>query len=81
MKLYLLSLGVGVLVGILYSVLNVRSPAPPIVALIGLFGMLLGEQVGPVARRLLAGEPLAAAASLSRARSSSSNIISNEDLP
>ncbi|AUX47532.1 uncharacterized protein SOCE26_090530 [Sorangium cellulosum] len=29
MKLYLLSLGVGVLVGILYSVLNVRSPAPP----------------------------------------------------
>ncbi|WP_437811033.1 XapX domain-containing protein [Sorangium sp. So ce1078] len=61
MKLYLLSLGVGVLVGILYSALNVRSPAPPIVALIGLFGMLLGEQVGPVARRLLAGEALSAA--------------------
>ncbi|PCC74067.1 XapX domain-containing protein [Nannocystis exedens] len=61
MKLYLLSLGVGVLVGVLYSVLNVRSPAPPIVALLGLFGMLLGEQVGPVARRLLAGEPLSAA--------------------
>ncbi|MFZ6179056.1 DUF1427 family protein [Nannocystis pusilla] len=61
MKLYLLSLGVGVLVGVLYSVLNVRSPAPPIVALIGLLGMLLGEQVGPIARRLLAGEPLSAA--------------------
>lgn len=35
MKRYLLSLGVGVLVGIRYSVLNVRSPAPPIVARIG----------------------------------------------
>ncbi|WP_438039835.1 XapX domain-containing protein [Sorangium sp. So ce128] len=61
MKLYLVSLGVGVLVGTLYSVLNVRAPAPPIVALIGLCGMLLGEQVGPAARRLLAGEPLSAA--------------------
>lgn len=61
MKLYLLSLAVGVLVGVIYSLLNVRSPAPPIVALIGLFGMLLGEQVGPVARRVLAGEPLSAA--------------------
>jgi XapX domain-containing protein len=61
MKVYLLSLSVGVLVGILYSVLNVRAPAPPVVALIGLCGMLLGEQVGPIARRLLAGEPLSAA--------------------
>ena len=35
MKMYLLSLGAGVLVGIVYSVLGVRSPAPPVVALIG----------------------------------------------
>lgn len=61
MKLYGVSLAVGALVGALYSGLGVRSPAPPLVALLGLFGMLLGEQVGPIARRVLAGEPLSAA--------------------
>jgi xanthosine utilization system XapX-like protein len=33
MKIYLLSLGAGLLVGIVYSLLNVRSPAPPVIAL------------------------------------------------
>ncbi len=61
MKLYLLALAVGALVGAIYGLLNVRSPAPPIVALLGLLGMLLGEQVVPVARRLLAGEGFSAA--------------------
>jgi XapX domain-containing protein len=37
------SLAVGLLVGLLYAALRVKSPAPPIVALIGLFGMVLGE--------------------------------------
>ncbi|MQW90383.1 XapX domain-containing protein [Sinorhizobium saheli] len=45
MKIYLLSLGAGLLVGIVYSLLNVRSPAPPIIALLGLFGILVGEQI------------------------------------
>ena len=45
----------------IYSLLNVRSPAPPLVALIGLLGMLAGEQVIPVARQMMAGEGLAAA--------------------
>jgi len=58
MKLYLVSLGVGVLVGIIYGGLGVRSPAPPAVALIGLLGMLVGEQVVPPVKRLLAGEPV-----------------------
>ncbi|EHK55665.1 XapX domain-containing protein [Allomesorhizobium alhagi] len=58
MKLYLISLGVGVLVGVIYALLNVRSPAPPIVALVGLLGILIGEQVVPVAKRLLSGEPV-----------------------
>lgn len=40
MKLYLLSLGAGLLVGVLYSLMNVRSPAPPVIALIGLLGIL-----------------------------------------
>jgi len=57
MKLYLLSLGAGLLVGIVYSLLNVRSPAPPAVALVGLLGILGGEQAIPFAKSLLNKEP------------------------
>jgi len=53
MKPYLFSLGAGLLVGVVYSLLGVRSPAPPIIALVGLAGILLGEQVTPIARRLV----------------------------
>lgn len=56
MKVYLLSLGAGLLVGVVYSLLQVRSPAPPVVALIGLLGILVGEQVVPLARKLFTGE-------------------------
>lgn len=59
MKIYLLSLGAGLLVGVIYSLLNVRSPAPPVVALIGLLGILLGEQIVPLARSIWAREPAA----------------------
>ncbi len=59
MKIYLLSLGAGLLVGIVYSLLNVRSPAPPVVALIGLLGILVGEQVIPLAKTLWNQEPAA----------------------
>lgn len=55
MKMYLLSLGAGLLVGIIYSLLHVRSPAPPLVALLGLLGMLVGEQIIPVGKQLLSG--------------------------
>lgn len=55
-RVYLLSLGVGLLVGIFYALLNVRSPAPPIIGLLGLFGMLLGEQAAPIAMRWLQGQ-------------------------
>ena len=58
MKIYLVSLGAGVLVGVIYSLLNVRSPAPPLVALVGLLGILVGEQLIPVAKLLVAGSPL-----------------------
>jgi len=58
MKLYLVSLAAGLLVGCIYALLQVRSPAPPAIALIGLFGMLVGEQAVPIAKRLIAGEPL-----------------------
>ncbi|MCJ7995496.1 XapX domain-containing protein [Rhizobium cremeum] len=59
MKIYLLSLGAGLLVGIIYSLLNVRSPAPPVIALVGLLGILVGEQIIPLARSLWAKEPAA----------------------
>jgi len=60
-KLYLISLGAGLLVGVIYGLLNVRSPAPPIVALVGLLGILLGEQVVPIAKRMLADKPVTSA--------------------
>jgi len=56
MKAYVLSLCVGLLVGAIYGVLGVRSPAPPVIALLGLLGMLLGEQGVAVARRAFSGK-------------------------
>lgn len=52
MKIYLVSLGAGLLAGLVYGLLGVRSPAPPVVALVGLAGILLGEQIVPVVKRL-----------------------------
>jgi XapX domain-containing protein len=57
MKIYLIGLAMGLAVGIFYGVLQVRSPAPPIVALLGLLGILIGEQIPPVARHLLSDAP------------------------
>jgi XapX domain-containing protein len=46
MKGLLLSFVVGLAVGVVYGLIRVKSPAPPIVALVGLLGMVLGEQLG-----------------------------------
>lgn len=51
MKNHLLSLGAGILIGILYALLGVHSPAPPVIALVGLLGMLAGERIASLARR------------------------------
>jgi XapX domain-containing protein len=59
--MYLISIGAGVLVGIIYALINVRSPAPPAIALLGLLGMLIGEQVVPIAKRVIDGAPLSSA--------------------
>ena len=40
---YLISLAIGLFVGVIYGALDFRSPAPPAIALVGLMGMLLGE--------------------------------------
>lgn len=58
--MYLISLGAGILAGLLYGLINVRSPAPPAIALVGLLGMLIGEQIVPVAKRLIDGSPVTA---------------------
>ena len=45
MKSMLISFLVGLVVGALYAMLRVRSPAPPLIALAGLLGMVWGEQL------------------------------------
>ena len=57
MKIHLLSLGAGLLVGVIYGLIGVRSPAPPVIALLGLLGILVGEQIVPVARHLFSSQP------------------------
>jgi XapX domain-containing protein len=52
MKPYLLSLVIGLLVGVVYSLFGVKSPAPPVIALVGLLGILAGEQLLPLGKRL-----------------------------
>ncbi|MHA6203446.1 XapX domain-containing protein [Dyella soli] len=59
MKIYLISLAVGVLVGVIYGVLNVRSPAPPVIALVGLLGILVGEQLPPLVKNILHRQSIA----------------------
>jgi XapX domain-containing protein len=59
MKIYLLSLAAGLAVGVFYALVQVRSPAPPVVALIGLFGILVGEQIPPLVKSLAARQPAA----------------------
>jgi XapX domain-containing protein len=51
---YLISILIGIAVGLLYGALDFRSPAPPAVALVGLTGMLLGEKLWPMGKQLLA---------------------------
>lgn len=48
---YVVSVVMGLAVGAAYGLVEVRSPAPPLIALIGLLGMVLGEQAIDLARR------------------------------
>lgn len=47
---YIISLGVGFGIGFLYWLLKVQSPAPPLIALAGLLGMVFGEHAIPVVK-------------------------------
>lgn len=51
LKTYSISLSVGILAGFVYAVLDVNSPAPPIIALVGLLGMQIGEHAIPLIKR------------------------------
>ncbi|MDH6170829.1 XapX domain-containing protein [Variovorax boronicumulans] len=53
MKPYILSLALGLLVGVIYALFQVRSPAPPVIALVGLLGILLGEQIPPLVKSVI----------------------------
>lgn len=61
LKPYVFSFLAGILAGIVYTMIGVQSPAPPTVALAGLLGILAGEQILPVVRRMLLGVRLKAA--------------------
>jgi XapX domain-containing protein len=45
--IYLVSLLMGLAVGVAYGLVHVRSPAPPEIALLGLLGMLAGNTGHP----------------------------------
>lgn len=59
-KAYAISLGIGLLVGAIYAFLNTRSPAPPVIALLGLLGMLIGETVVSWAKNSMTAKVAAA---------------------
>ena len=77
----LISLGAGMLAGLLYGLINVRSPAPPAIALVGLLGMLIGEQIVPVAKRLLDGEPITSAWFASQCKPRITGIAAKDPAP
>lgn len=74
---YLISLGAGILAGVLYGLINVRSPAPPAIALVGLLGMLVGEQIVPVAKRVIDGIPITRAWFASECQSKITGVTAN----
>jgi len=58
LKTYSVSLAAGVLAGVIYAVIDVNSPAPPIIALVGLLGMQVGEHLIPLIKRLINRQPV-----------------------
>jgi XapX domain-containing protein len=48
---YLVSLLMGTAIGAAHGLFQVRAPAPPLIALVGLLGMALGQQAKPSTRR------------------------------
>ncbi|MFC8689091.1 XapX domain-containing protein [Brevibacillus porteri] len=49
----LLALGTGIVIGVVFQSLRIPSPAPPMLGLIGLIGMFLGQRLIPWIKLLL----------------------------
>jgi XapX domain-containing protein len=77
MKVLFVSFVVGLGVGALYGLIRVKSPAPPIVALLGLLGMVLGEQLGIWIQTKKLDVPRAAAVCLVGKRYDSTTSVRN----
>jgi XapX domain-containing protein len=75
MRPYLASLILGVVVGVVYGLVRVRSPAPPAIALLGLLGMLVGEQAISLARSHLCKIDVQLSASSDRAESATTDDV------
>ena len=58
MKAHMVALAAGVLVGVIYGLISVRSPAPPIIGLVGLLWILIGEQAVPLTKRVMSSQPV-----------------------
>jgi XapX domain-containing protein len=67
MRSYLASLILGLAVGVVYGLVKVRSPAPPAIALLGLLGMLAGEQAVSLVRSRVLEDNVALSTSRDRA--------------
>ncbi|WP_321859177.1 DUF1427 family protein [Paraburkholderia tropica] len=57
---YVISLALGLLVGVFYGVIGIRSPAPPVIALLGLLGIVVGEQLPPIVHGVMSGHSIIA---------------------
>ena len=76
MKGLFLSFAVGLGVGAIYGLIRVKSPAPPIIALLGLLVMVLGEQLGIWIQTKKLDVPRAAAVCLVGERYDSASVRS-----
>jgi XapX domain-containing protein len=75
MRPYFASLILGVAVGVLYGLARVRSPAPPAIALLGLLGMLAGEQAISLARSHLFKSDVRLGASRDRGEAAMTDVV------
>lgn len=78
---YLTSLAMGVSIGVVYALLRVSSPAPPVVALVGLLGMLTGEHLVDFVGSSEASARAGSQASHAQIRESMQDLTSQSYLP
>ena len=74
----LISLGAGLVVGLLYYLVRVQSPAPPLIALAGLLGIVIGEHAIPFVQAHIR-TPDAQTQSAPPVASNKPNPLCNED--